>query len=180
MRKILIVLTAVIIAACGTKNPSQTAVAIDGERITTTFNDTTTLHFKIIGESEVALTWDNSDGKNYNSTMRYFHKGELIIPTTVNANDKEYRVTSIDDYALYQQRQLERITLPDGIKSIGTKAFSGCDKIVTINIPDGTISLGEEALSRCKRITDITLPESTENIGIYCFRNCVSLNNISL
>ena len=180
MRKIFIILTTAIIAACGTKSPLQTASTIEGERITATFNDTTTLYFKIIGENEVALTWDNSDGKNYNSSTRYLHKGELVIPSIVKADNREFRVTSIDDYALYQQRQLSIITLPDGIKQIGTKAFSGCDKAASINIPEGVTTLDEEAFSRCKRITDITLPESIESIGNYCFRNCVSVHSVSL
>ena len=162
MKKISVILSIafmVLFASCGETLPVQTSSHETEGLIAVTFNDTTTLHFRITTDGEAQLTWDATDGKNYNTPTRYQHKGKLVLPAEITHAGKNYKVTSIDNNALFQQRSLESLYIPDGIRNIGVKALSGCDKLKSLRLPATLETLGEEAISRCKQLESLTLPE---------------------
>ena len=89
MSKLVIFLSFVLqslllFTACAPEAPVQTSVSGSDSLIVATFNDTTTLHFRVIATDEVELVWDATDGKNYNTPSRYQHRGRLVVPATVN------------------------------------------------------------------------------------------------
>ena len=51
------------------------------------------------------------------------YEGNIIIPETVVCNELTYRVTSIGKEAFAFCDPLTSITIPDGVKRIGWKAF---------------------------------------------------------
>ena len=51
-----------------------------------------------------------------------------------------------------------KITLPDNVQSIGSDAFTSCDKLTEIIIPDSVTSIGNSAFSNCNSLESITLP----------------------
>ena len=55
--------------------------------------------------------------------------------------------------------------MPDGLKSIGDYAFSGCSKLKNIDIPDGNETIGDHAFNNCKGLEKMTIPASTTSIG---------------
>ena len=52
-------------------------------------------------------------------------KGSITLPPTVTHDGQEYRITAIGDKAFYRNLHLSKMTLPDGVQSIGNIAFSG-------------------------------------------------------
>ena len=93
MRKSVILLSFILqslllFTACAPEAPVQTAVSGSDSLIIATFNDTTTLHFRVIAADEAELVWDATDGKNYNSPSRYQHRGSLVVPSAVEFGGK--------------------------------------------------------------------------------------------
>ena len=58
-----------------------------------------------------------------------------------------------------------RITIPDGIITIGDWAFFACRQITDIIIPESVNSIGEEAFSGCSGLTSITVLPQTPPMG---------------
>jgi len=69
-------------------------------------------------------------------------------------------VTRIDEYAFYLS-ELSSVTLPNGVKEIGSWAFKGADKLANINIPRSVTSLGEEAFYDTA-LTSVTIKWGTK------------------
>jgi len=89
-------------------------------------------------------------------------------------------VIGIAERVFENQENLESVTLPSTLTSIGKFAFSGCSKLKTINLPNGltTISLG--AFYNCISLANVNLPNSISDIGDWAFFNCRSLASISI
>jgi hypothetical protein len=75
---------------------------------------------------------------------------------------------------------LTRITLPDGLITIGGMAFYECSSLTNINIPNSVTSIGSHAFYGCRSLTNINLPESVTFIGNSAFCICSSLTQITL
>lgn len=50
------------------------------------------------------------------------------------------------------------LVIPEGVKSIGSSAFSGCSGLTRVTIPDSVTGIGYGAFSGCSSLTEITLP----------------------
>ena len=55
-------------------------------------------------------------------------------------------VTSVGYRAFDWNHNLTEVYLPEGVTSIGTDAFCGCDSMVRINLPDSLTRIGGNAL----------------------------------
>lgn len=75
---------------------------------------------------------------------------------------------------------LESITIPDSVTSIGANAFSGCENLTTVTFGENSqlTSIGESAFYKCKNLTSITIPDSVTNIDGYAFYSCNNLTSI--
>ena len=74
----------------------------------------------------------------------------------------------------------DSFAVPDGILTIGDRAFSGCSSLTTVTLPEGLTSIGDSAFFNCSSLTTVTLPEGLTSIGDSAFFNCFSLTAISL
>lgn len=73
---------------------------------------------------------------------------------------------------------LERVTLPESLKTIDSHAFTRCG-IRDIQIPQGVIELAYGAFAYCTDLTRIRLPEGITNLaGTFC--GCENLQEISI
>lgn len=66
--------------------------------------------------------------------------------------------------------ELERVTLPEGLKEIGEQAFDDCNKLTEVNLPSTLKKIGNRAFCGCTALTSILLPEHLESIGSGAFR----------
>ena len=89
-------------------------------------------------------------------------------------------VTSIGDRAFEYCRDLINIIIPEGVTSIRDRAFEYCRNLTNITLPNGIISIGDRAFCGCKNLTNITLPEGITSIGDYTFWGCDNLTNITI
>ena len=108
-------------------------------------------------------------GKFSRKTVRN-REGKYIIP------DGEGFIPS---YA-FTGENLEDITIPDSVTSIGDRAFFGCTGLTSITIPDSVTSIGDGAFSYCTGLTSITIPNSVTSIGDEAFDGCTGLTSINI
>ena len=73
---------------------------------------------------------------------------------------------------------LETVSLPSTLKTIGNNAFNRCYKLREINLPEGLISIGDRAFMECSELNNINLPEGLESIGNSAFGNCGSIEKL--
>lgn len=64
------------------------------------------------------------------------------------------------------------VSLPEGLTSIGSYAFSDCKALTSFIIPDGVTSIGRSAFNWCTSLTSVTIPHSVTSIGGEAFLNC--------
>lgn len=103
-------------------------------------------------------------------------------------SEKEYiipdGVTEIPDRAFYPSlvtsSKLEKVTIPNSVKTIGKEAFSGCKYLTSITIPEGVKSIGIRSFENCESLESIVIPNSVTNIDVGAFSNCGNLKSITI
>ena len=102
-----------------------------------------------------------------------------LTGAVTDADGTPYTITALGVEAFWDS-YLTAITLPDGLESIGSRAFYNCASLTAIDIPSSVTSIGEEAFRSCTSLKDVTLPNGLESIGSYAFNSCTSLTAIEI
>ena len=131
-------------------------------------------------------------------------KGNVVIPDKITYTDgKEYSVTVIQDKAFDGNKGITGMSLPEGLKKIGDRAFRDC-RFTKLTIPASVETIGSQAFLYCtsmeevafagNKLTElpygafqscssleiITLPENLTMIGESAFMDCNMLTTLSL
>lgn len=126
----------------------------------------------------------------------YNHAAEIKEVTIKNG------IVNIGDYAFRELTNLSKITIPDGVTTIGANSlrstalvtvtfpesvttlrrsiFSSCSKLTAVNIPYGISRIETYTFSDCINLTRIDIPDSVTSIGAYAFYKCTSLTSITI
>ena len=88
-------------------------------------------------------------------------------------------VTTVGERAFLNCSGLNEVTIPDTVTSIGSGAFEGCGSLNAIDLPDGLTRI-EEGTFKTSGLTEIVIPEGVTSIGSQAFQNCQSLARITL
>nr|DAE44725.1 MAG TPA: tail protein [Caudoviricetes sp.] len=83
-------------------------------------------------------------------------------------------IITIDDNAFYECESLSDIDFNIGLKTIGNNAFNGV-KANWIIIPDGVTSIGTRAFANSPYLEELDIPESVTSIGENALYNCPKL-----
>ncbi len=89
-------------------------------------------------------------------------------------------VTSIGYKAFYYCRNLISVTLPDGVTDIGDLAFCYCRNLTSVTLPKSVINIGESAFCSCGSLTSVILPDGMATIGRQAFLSCRSLVSVTI
>ncbi|MCL2675638.1 MAG: leucine-rich repeat domain-containing protein, partial [Firmicutes bacterium] len=109
---------------------------------------------------------------------------KIIIPTLYNG----LPVTKIADYGFYdyhwdngfaQTNNIENITIPNSVTTIGIYAFGLCTALASISIPDGVSAIGGGAFLQCLSLTSLYLPSTITSMGENVFSACDNLTFIT-
>ena len=73
------------------------------------------------------------------------------------------KVTSIGNHAFFDCFDLENITIPQSVTSIGDVAF-GCCKFTTLSLGENIETIGGGAFWHCSNLSEITIPENVKEI----------------
>ena len=71
---------------------------------------------------------------------------------------------------------VEELRFGDGLKSIGYRAFDGCNDLIYIELGAGLESIGMEAFRSCNSLQSIIIPASVRFIGAKAFNVKISVN----
>ena len=99
-----------------------------------------------------------------------------------NKQGKTYKVpaktTTIGAYAFCASRNVEKVTLPKGLKTIGSIAFYNSN-LKRVNIPKSVTYIGTQAFSKMK-IKDITIDSKITSLEYELFADCSELESVVL
>lgn len=87
-------------------------------------------------------------------------------------------VTVIGSNAL-SGRKMIRVTIPNGITTIESFAFSGCPNLESVSIPNSVTAI-KEAFTGNLKLTHITIPASVTAMSGWTFWYCDNLANITI
>lgn len=112
------------------------------------------INYRIIDHKEKKLEVQY----NYKCTMK-----EVNIPATINLNGENYTVEKIGQRAFFNNKKIERITLPNTIKTIGYKAFGSTNCIIS-SIPSSVEVIESKAFYRINEKNQFTIPQNIRSI----------------
>lgn len=149
-----------------------------------------------VTEEDLANSWTDEYG------VKYSRDGKRLLKVPkgiIEYNIKSQTVVICD--SAFQECDIQSITTPDSLKtiglgafarckslnevylshnlqSIGICAFAGCENLQSLLIPESVYQLGYGAFKGCKQLLSITIPTKIVRIEQGLFDNCISLSNI--
>ena len=158
-------------SAPATSNPIKPALAAESTKAETNAR-----------EGSIGPLWWRREG----DLLRIGGEGEM--PDSPSWGDGSWEITavvieegvlSVGKCAFENKRNLTRIALPKGLKTIGDSAFasSGLEEVM---LPEGMIWIGSEAFNNCRKLHEVTMPDSVAEIRSSAFYGCDSLSHITL
>lgn len=83
------------------------------------------------------------------------YSGDVVIPSTITVDEKTYDVTSLGKYAFRYARNVNSLSLPEGVNSIGEEAIYKT-YLTELSIPNSVSSLGKYSLAENSRLVKIS------------------------
>ena len=157
MKRFTLFLFSLILSVVFSTSASAYDVKVDG------------IYYNLISKSKTAEVTSGEDK----------YAGDVVIPSSITSEGKEYTVTSIGNEAFYQCKGLTSVIIPNSVTSIGESAFYFCSSLTSITIPNSVTSIGSSAFAHCS-LTSVTIPNSVTSIGDGAFAWCSGLTSITI
>ena len=97
-----------------------------------------------------------------------------------NSNSYYTSNNVIGDLMFANSVNLQKIILPNTLKTIGKKAFLHCDALFSVKIGNSVVTIDESAFNDCDSLDDIDIPYSVTSIGNSAFYDCAALTSIDI
>ncbi|MDE7379710.1 MAG: leucine-rich repeat domain-containing protein [Clostridia bacterium] len=109
--------------------------------------------------------------------------GELRIPLGVTEICDEalnlFR-ENLTAEVLQNKGKINRIIVPEGVETIGSKAFCGLYSLQSVYLPETLTSIGDSAFFGCSALKEVKIPETVTNFGCGIFGECRSLTKLTI
>ena len=129
-----------------------------------------------------AFSWNPLEEATIASTGQYMF--EMDLNNTIPNRTNKLSITLLDGltyiapFAFYYT-DIENITIPASVTSLGQGAFSECKYLQTITFNGNNISEFPDILfNDCMALTEISIPEGVGEIGESVFKDCSALRKI--
>ena len=118
--------------------------------------------FKDENVKMICLAWDtNKDGElSYREASVVTDLGAAFVGNTMITSFTELRSFS-------------------GLQNIAASTFKGCSNLEEITFPRNLVSIGQEAFVGCTNLKTVYMQESLSTIGDYAFQGCANINSIN-
>ena len=137
--------------------------------------------FKDENVKMICLAWDtNKDGElSYREAGAVTDLGAAFVGNTMITSFTELRsfsgLQNIAASTFKGCSNLEEITFPRNLVSIGQEAFVGCTNLKTVYMQESLKTIGDYAFQGCANINSINWPSSLTDIGNYAFQGCAAI-----
>ena len=132
--------------------------------------------------------FDNCKGLTYNEYQNglYLAFGSNLYGIFVKVKDTSETSISINSSTrmiadcAFIGADINSITIPDSVISIGERAFNSCENLKSVSFGSGLKSIGARAFYGCASLESLTLQSGITSIGKSAFFNCSSLKKLVL
>lgn len=107
--------------------------------------------------------------------LRLIDKGAFSGCDNLKAVSLPKSATVIGDYAFFNTA-IEHLVLPDGIVSVGVRAFDWCNQLKDVTVMGDLSSIGDYAFSGNEALSSVEVNGSIAEIGIGAFSGCLNLS----
>ena len=97
---------------------------------------------------------------------------------TISGSGKLTDYSSNMQAPYYNNKEIEKVVITDGITHIGNYYFCNMQNLKTVEFPNSLKSIGKSAFYSCQLLSDISV-ESVELIDDYAFYYCFGLESVS-
>lgn len=125
----------------------------------------------------------DSNNKFYNSN----NNANAIIETETNTLIVGFKTTKIPNgvksigyKAFAYLETLKSIDIPSSVETIEDNAFNNCINLEKVNFNEGLKSIGDNSFYLCESLASINLPETLNSIGDNCFSACYCIDSIHI
>ena len=98
----------------------------------------------------------------------------------INSISLPSTLLSIGEGAFLSNNSLLSVIIPNNVTEIGQSAFQACTNLSSVMIGNSVTKIGNFAFVNCKKITSIIIPNSVTSIGQSAFSQCFDLSEISI
>ena len=98
----------------------------------------------------------------------------LKLPDTLNGQ----QIVAIADGAFEGLSGVTSVLIPEGIRTLGVRAFADCKDLRGVGLADSVKKIGSEAFRNCPALEGMYMPGSVLEIGEGAFDDCAALRYI--
>ena len=95
-------------------------------------------------------------------------QNKLEIPATAVIDGDSYKIIGIGN-EVFSNKYLTSVIIPDGIETIGKRAFNQCYSLRSVKLPNTITIIGDYAFQNCNVLDTISIPTKIKSIGTSAF-----------
>jgi len=130
------------------------------------------------------ITVDDNPNYVFENGALFNKKKTILICCPAGKALKEFiipdGVLSIGARAFSDCGDMTSVTIPESVKFIGSGAFYSCNGLTGIVIPDGITVIESASFFSCYKLANITIPNSVTSIGFLAFSGCSGLVSVTI
>lgn len=118
----------------------------------------------------------NLKNSNYTATVTHdnfpsfrSYSGDLVIPSSIVYNGKQYTVTTIGKQAFHSGVELLSVVIPNTVTSIEREAFIYCNSLSSVSLPNTITAIKSSTFEGCSSLMSIQIPNSVTTINNNAF-----------
>lgn len=119
----------------------------------------------------------NEDETSVTLTSAGNISGEVIVPSSVTYEGKEYTVTVIGNQAFNNKKDVTVLSLPNTVTTIGYQAFMNMTGLTSFDMPDSVTTIGYGTFYACSNLETVKLSKNLTGTLQTTFAYCSKLKN---
>ena len=123
-----------------------------------------------------------TSGTDNNGNKWTYHTSTKTLTFTGNKDISDFAMNGHDREPSWYRwsDKTEHIVIEEGITGIGSEAFAGFVKVLSVNIPYTVKKIKRSSFENNYRLREIQIPNEVISIGDKAFAGCYGLKNLSL
>lgn len=166
MRKMWLPLTVSVLLAVSIPTP----VSADSEPVAAV---------SVASETATKVVMDELTYYLYDTYAEVGATNKSIVTADIAAEVNGVPVTIVRKQGFMMCRNLTKVTIPEGITTLETQAFSGCP-LTQVTLPNSLTIIKGNAFSMCTALTELHIPAQVKTIGSCAFSDCSALQKFTI